>query len=87
MIIQAVLDFLRDVILNWISGVGSLAAGIGSQAAGAAIGGAAAQAGHFLALFVASGVWGALVAAWGVWLGVWLTTGMVAIFARRNTSS
>ena len=86
MIIQAVLDFFRDVTLNWVSGFGSIAAGLGSQAAGAAIGGAAAQAGHFLALFVAPGVWGALVAAWGVWLAVWLTTGLIAIFARRNAS-
>lgn len=86
MIIQALLDFFRDIILNWITGLGSIASGMGPQAAGAAIGGAAAQAGHFLALFIAPGVWPVLVAAWLVWLAVWLTTGLVAIIARRNAS-
>lgn len=86
MIIQAVLDFVRDVIVNWISGVASLASGAGASAAGAAIGGVAAQAGHFLALFVSPGVWPAVVTAWGVFLTVWLGTGLVAIVARRNAS-
>lgn len=84
MIFQSVLDVLRDIVLNWVSGAGSLAAGMGAQAAGAAIGGGAAQAGHFLALFVSAGVWPFLVGVWVVWLGVWLTTGMIAIVARRN---
>jgi hypothetical protein len=87
MITQAVLDFLRDVVLNWVSGVGSLASGVGASAAGAAIGGVAAQAGHFLALFISPGVWPAIVTAWGIWLVVWLTTGLIAIVARRGTSA
>lgn len=87
MIIQAVLDFLRDAVTNWISGFGTLAAGVGAGAAGAAIGGVAAQAGRFLALFISPGVWPVMVGTWVVWLSVWLTTGAVAIFARRNTSS
>lgn len=87
MIIQALLDFFRDAVLNWVSGIGSLAAGMGASSAGAAIGGVAGQAGHFLALFISPGVWPAMVTTWFVWLTVWLTTGAVAIVARRNTSS
>lgn len=87
MIIQALLDFIRDAVLNWVSGVGSIASGMGAGPAGAAIGGVAGQAGHFLALFVSPGVWPSMVTTWVVWLGVWLTTGAIAIVARRNTSS
>ena len=87
MIVQGFLDFLRDVVLNWVSGVGTLAAGMGAGSAGAAIGGVAAQAGHFLALFISPGVWPAVVTAWGIWLLLWVATGAIAIVARRNASS
>lgn len=87
MIIQGLLDFVRDVVVTWISGVQTIAGGIDPGAAGAAIGGVAAQAGHFLALFISPGVWPVMVAAWGVWLVVWLATGLVAIVARRGSSS
>lgn len=86
MIVQGFLDFLRDVVLNWVSGVGTLAAGMGASSAGAAIGGVAAQAGHFLALFISPGVWPAVVTAWGIWLLLWVTTGAIAIVARRAAS-
>lgn len=86
MIIQAILDFVRDVVVNWVAGVAAIAQGAGASAAGAAIGGVAAQAGHFLALFIAPGVWPAIVVAWGVFLTVWLATGLVAIVARRGAS-
>lgn len=84
MIGQGLLDFFRDVLLNWLSGFDSLLNGINAAQAGGAVGGAAAQSGHFLALFIAPGMWGGIVAAWLAWLGVWLTTGLVAIFARRG---
>lgn len=86
MIFQGVMDFIRDIIVNWISGVSTIAQGAGAGAAGAAIGGVAAQAGHFIALFISPGVWPAMVTAWGVFLTVWLATGLVAIIARRNAS-
>jgi hypothetical protein len=81
------MDFFRDIIVNWISGVNSLLGGLDPQAAGAAIGGAAAQAGHFLALFISNGVWPAVLVAWGVWLTVWLATGLTAIISRRGKSA
>jgi len=86
MITQAVLDFFRDVIVNWVSGVNSLMSGVDAGSAGAAIGGVAGQAGHFLALFISNGVWPAILAAWGVWLAVWLSTGLIAIISRRGKS-
>lgn len=87
MITQAVLDFVRDFLLNWVSGFGSIAAGMGAGAAGSAVGAVAAQAGRLLALFIAPSVWPSILVAFGVFLLVWLSTGVIAIFARRNTSS
>lgn len=87
MITQAILDFFRDVLVNWINGVNSLMAGVDASAAGAAIGGVAAQAGHFLALFISNSVWPTVLATWAVWMGVWLTTGLIAILSRRGKAS
>lgn len=84
MIGQAILDFFRDVVANWVSGFDSLLRGIDAAAAGAAVGGGAAGAGHFLALFIAPAWWGTIVGAWAAWMGVWLVTGLVAIIARRG---
>lgn len=86
MITQWLLNFFRDIVVNWLSGMGTLLGGVDAHAAGAAIGGVAAQAGHFLGLFIAPGVWPAIVAAWGVWLAAWLVTGLVAIISRRGKS-
>lgn len=87
MITQSILDFFRDVIVNWINGMNSMLSGVDAGAAGAAIGGVAAQAGHFLALFISNSVWGAIVAAWLAWLALWLTTGLIAIFSRRGKAA
>lgn len=87
MIGQAVLDFFRDVVLNWISGLDSLLGAIDAAAAGAAVGGGAAGAGHFLALFILPSMWGGIVAAWGAWLTVWLVTGLIGIIGRRGAGA
>lgn len=87
MITQAILDFVRDIVQNWVTGAGALLLGIDADSAGAAVGGVAGSAGHFLALFIAPGVWGAIIAAWGTWIAIWLATGLIAIVARRGTSS
>lgn len=87
MIAQAILDFFRDVALNWIGGMNTLASGIDAPAAGAAVGGVAAQAGHVLGLFIDSSVWPILVGTWAVWIVVWLATALIAMIARRFTSS
>lgn len=87
MITQALLDFFRDVIVNWINGVNSLMVGIDAAAAGAAIGGVAAAAGRLLALFVTNSGWLVILATWGVWMAVWLTTGLIAIVSRRGKAS
>lgn len=84
MITQAVLDFVRDMFVNWISGFDSLLTGIDAAAAGAAIGAAASNAGHLLALFIDPGWWSTILAAWTAWIGVWLITGLIAIIARRG---
>lgn len=84
MITQALLDFLRDVVVNWITGTDSLMQGVDAGAAGAALGGVAALGGHVLALFVANSVWPAILSTWAVWLSVWLATGLIAIFSRRT---
>ncbi len=88
MIAQALMDFFRDVLVNWINGWNGLLAGVDATAAGAAIGGVAAQAGHFLALFIDNGVWViGIVPAWLAWLAVWLATGLIAIISRRGKAS
>lgn len=87
MITQSLLDFFRDVVVNWINGWNGLLVGVDPGAAGAAIGGVAAQAGHFLALFISNSVWTPIVAAWGAWLTVWLATGLIAIVSRRGKAS
>lgn len=87
MIPQLLMDWLRDVIAQWLSGLNDLLSGFASAAAGSGLGGAMTQAGHVLALFISPGVWGAVFAAWGTWLGVWSVTGLIAIIARRGTAS
>lgn len=87
MITQAIMDFIRDMVVNWISGVNDLSSGVDVLAAGSSIGGVSGQAGHFLALFISPGVWPVIVSAWGVWMAVWLATGLIAIFSRRGKSA
>lgn len=87
MIIQAILDFFRDIVVNWITGLGGIANDVGAEAAGAALGGVAAQSGHFLALFISPSVWPFIVAAWAVFFSTWLSTALIAMFARRGASA
>jgi len=87
MIIQALIDFFRDVFVNWLTGLNGLLTGVDPEEAGTAIGSVAASAAHILALFISPGVWGAVVTTWGIWLTVWLATALIAIIARRGTSS
>lgn len=83
MIGQGLLDFLRDLLVTWIEGADALLGGIDASAAGAAIGGVAADAGHFIALFISPGVWVVVATAWASWLVLWLVTGLFAIIGRR----
>lgn len=87
MIVQAILDFFRDVVVNWINGTTTILSGLDPNAAGAAIGAVAGPIGNFLALFIAPSWWTAITTAWLLWLGVWLTTGAIAIIARRGSGS
>lgn len=87
MILQNIMDWFRDIIVGWMSGINDLMSGFASGAAGSGLGGAMTQAGHVLALFISPGVWGAVFAAWAAWLGVWSVTGLIAVIARRGTSS
>lgn len=84
MIIQSILDLIRDLLVNWASGLDTLLDGIDAASAGSAIGGGAAGAGHLLALFVDPGWWGTIIAAWSAWMAVWLATALIAIIARRG---
>jgi len=84
--VQAALDFLRDVVLNFISGFSTLTSGLDLSAAGAAVGGSAAQAGHLLAVFISPSVWPVLFASWGIMLGVYSATGLAAVITRRGKS-
>lgn len=83
MIGQAFIDWVRDLLVTWLRGIGGLLDGIDAAGAGAAIGGVAADAGHFIALFVAPGVWGVVATAWASWLIIWAVTGLFAIIGRR----
>lgn len=87
MITQAVLDWFRDVLANWVSGVGTLVDSVGGNGAAAFIGGAAVNATHFLALFLSSVSWAALLSAFGAYVLIFLATGIIAIVARRGTAS
>jgi len=87
MIPQAFLDFLRDTLNNWIRGINVLTVDMDPSAAGSAIGGVGAQASAFIALFISPSVWGSIIAMWAIWIGVWLTTGAIAIVSRRGKST
>ena len=87
MIPQGLLDFVRDLFLNWWTGFNSLFTTLGASSAGAAVGSSVANAGHFIALFIGNVGWSALVAAFGAYCTIWLATAGIAIVARRGTSS
>lgn len=87
MITQGILDFFRDVQANFISGFGSLVDGVGGPGAAAYVASAFGNASHFVALFVSSVAWAALLASFGSYVFIWLASGIIAIFARRGTAS
>lgn len=87
MIIQGILDFFRDVGANFLTGVGVMIDNLGGAGAAQYIGHAFGNAGHFVALFISSVAWAALVSAFGAYVTLFLATGVIAIFTRRGTSS
>lgn len=87
MIIQAILDFFRDALVNWLSGVGSLVDAVGGTGTAAFVGSSVGDATHFLALFIGSVAWAALLSAFGAYVVLFLATGVIAIFTRRFTAS
>lgn len=87
MIPQILMDWFRDVVLNFLNLMDSMLGGIDFEGAAGAIGGVSQQASHVLALFISPGVWPAIATAWAAWLAIWGITGLVAIVARRGTSS
>lgn len=87
MIPQMFMDWIRDVVLSWITGFDSLLSGFDASGAGSALGGVMAQAGHMLAVFISPGVWPAIFGAWAAWLALWGITGLIAVIARRGTAS
>lgn len=87
MITQGLLDFIRDVVVNWLTGLGVLVAPLDAAGAGAAIGGAASGGSAILWLIIDPGWWGTVTAAFGLWLAVWLATSLIAIVGRRMAGS
>lgn len=87
MIAQDFLDWLRDVILNWVSGTKDIIDTAGFETAGDAVASAGIGAGHFLALFIGAASWAVAVTAFGTYVGVWLVTGLIAVVSRRGTAS
>lgn len=83
MITQGILDFFRDVVVNWIAGLSVLVAPVDAAGAGAAIGGVASGGGAVLWTFIDPNWWSTITAAFGAWLVVWLATALVAILGRR----
>lgn len=83
MIIQGLMDFLRDTIVNWLVGVASLwsASDVTGFLAGLSL--PTAQVGHLLAVIVTPGGWAANIAlmlAVGVF---WLATQVFAFIITR----
>lgn len=85
MISQAIMDFFRDIIVSWISGITTLFDPASAEAAGAAIGGAGAVSSRILWLVFDPGLFGVAVALFGSYLTVWLVTALIAVFGRRGT--
>lgn len=86
MITQGIFDFLRDVVVNWVSGAASLVSGVDFVGIGSGVGSAVSGAGAFLALFISPGLWGGVVALFGVFLAVYLSTALIAVVGRRGAS-
>lgn len=84
MIVQGILDFLRDVVVNWVTGAASLLGGIDLEGAGAGLGSVASGVGSILGLFVAPSVWGAVVAAFLLFVSIYAGTAIVAVLGRRG---
>jgi hypothetical protein len=84
MIVQAVLDFIRDFVVAWLYGINGMLSGFNAAEAGDAIGGVAASGGRVIALFISPGVWGPITVAWGLFLTVYFATALIAIVARRG---
>lgn len=82
-ITQAFFDFVRDILVNWISGITTLFDPSAAESAGAAIGSAGAATGAALWLILDPTLFGVAVGIFGTYLVVWLVTSLVAIFGRR----
>lgn len=87
MILQALLDWFRDVMVNFLTGWNDIVDAAGFTTAGAAVGGAAVGAGHFLALFIGAASFAVIGTAFTTYVGVWLVTGLMAVVSRRGTAS
>lgn len=87
MLIQGFLDWLRDMIAIMLGTLGIPLIDLDTQEAGQALGSAAAQAGYFLALFISPSVWGPIGTAFGIFVVTFGVTGLIAVIARRGTSS
>lgn len=87
MITQNFLDWIRDVIVGWLNTLGTWITDMGIEGAGAAVGSFLGQTGNVLGLFISPGVWPVVLTAWTGWLALWAITGLIAVFARRGTSS
>jgi len=77
------MDFLRDVLVNWILGASSGVDTDSAVAAGAAIGGAAVSAGRFLALFIDPALFGAVGAAFAGFVVCWVAGALIAVIRGR----
>lgn len=83
MIVQSVIDFIRDVLVNWLVGINGLIDLGSAQGAAAGFGGAALAVSRILALFLDSAFWGGFVALFVTFLAVWAITALIAIVGRR----
>lgn len=86
MITQGFLDFIRNTLLNWFSGLSTLAGPDQWQEVGAAIRGGTSGVGSFLSLLFTNSGWGWVLGTYGLFLTVWLGSSLVAIVGRRMAS-
>ena len=86
MIVQAILDFFRDIVVNWISGISALVSPDAAESAGAAISGVGGSIASLLWLFLDPSVYVVAVGAFGAFLLVVVLTQLVAIIGRRGAA-
>lgn len=83
MIIQAILDFFRDVVVTLLSTIASAWPATSVDSTLSSISIPADSIGAVLAVLFLPGGWGLIITLFATYCGLWVTTGLVKVVASR----